>query len=393
MLFALGRYSSAVLSTCTLAFYGAHSRILAQTCDSCGQIPAPAAGDINTGCPIVFNFNGTASLDHNNVPFGTVHTIQYTLRLPPSPNPRSDSFWLLMRHKNSSSFTALTSEHFWCCRPPSGGNCTNCTGALGEFICASQSNLHNWPQDFHFTIPSNTAPDDYEIVMSESPTSPVNTVGLKDIIVTIPNVSDIVAGSLALTSSTAVAGQNASGNINCRNAGELPVTFTPWLYMSTDSTVDESDTLLFGTPPNSVGGGGHSFTRSFTSTTAIPTSVQGARFFRIKLTPSDGPDPSKNWSKNTQQFNFQPDLRFASPLNIVWQGPFDPANGTTPILVAGDDISFSFNYENFGSSFSAPTSAVEVYFNSSPSISGVSPVGTIPLAFPEAPAKSGILAS
>jgi hypothetical protein len=114
------------------------------------------------------------------------------------------------------------------------------------------------------------------------------------------------------------------------------------------------------------------------------------RYFRLWLDAFDS-DSSNDWSTNTVSINFQPDVRFAGSSPITWISPFDPVTPTTPILVEGENIRFSFQFENIGNSYSASTTAVEAYYNTTASTTGATLLGTVPIG--AIAARSGTLTS
>ena len=352
---------------------GVANCLSAQSCESCNQIALPAAGDLNFGCPVVFpSTGGSAQANHQNIPFGRQFLINYTVRAP-SGVPGSAVVYLLMRPAGVNQFITLTPASSWCCTHP-GAPCTVC---LGGFYCASvQSSF--WPSEFQFSIPNGTPPGDYELLMSK--TSPVplqNTYGLTPIVVTIPGALDVVAGAFSIDTTLSVAGGIVVGNVNLRNAGEISGVYTNEVYMSIDSAVNEADTHLLGSSFSSIGGGGPVVTRPYASSGVIPSSVQGIRFFKLKLDAFDV-NVGNNWTSNTIQVNFSPDLRFADA-QMQWQGPYASEAPSLPVMVDSESISFQLAFENIGNAYSSSQSAVEVYINDAQTQSGAALLGAIPL--------------
>jgi hypothetical protein len=345
----------------------------AQLCNPGCPLGTPPPNLITFGCPYVYDYAGTTLVNLGNLPSGDFFTVNYTINKPAGTNA-SGIAWLLLGAQGGGAQPAQLYSQSWCCRAV-GGSCTFCAGGPQ---CAHTGVGLNWPSDFHFAIPSNTPPGDYNLGIGVSPTV-VGQAGVLQVVVTIPNAVDLATGDFDINSNQSVAGQAPVGTFEYRNLGEnLPTSSSLGeLYMSVDPTVNGQD-LLLGAIPISPTGGGPVVQSPLGSPALIPATVVGLTYFAIHLRNSQDVDASNDWS-GTDAANFKPDLRPTNP-SIVWEGPFHPNNASQPLMVEGETATFHVNYENIGNAASSSSAVAKLYINSTANTNGATFLSSYPLA-------------
>ncbi len=358
--------------------------------------PPPPGGADGTPCPPLcfpdeFSFSCLSLLsypplfvaDYTNVPMGKVYTTDFFGKAPSTPEvPWTEDAIIQLKQEGLSTIYLLTT--YWCC-PDAGGACVNCIPCSGNWMHDPFSGT--WPDDFLFTMPSFTA-GWYELSITKS--NPIFTLSPISIHLTYPNTVDLAVATFDIPAA-AVAGGTSTATFIVANNGELNSnSITRRIYMSDDPVVDTSDQLISSLTQSTIDGGQQT---TLTQSVTIPSTVQGGKYFKVHVScvcPGTEVVTTDNWAPVADYILFRPDIRFMGQ-QVVWEDPLD--SGDSPVVVPGEDVTFSFEYENGGNSFTEPTTEVEVYVADNALGLNPSLLGTVALPDPEVAPMSGLLVS